>query len=452
MMMDALIDTVTMKILTNENSILRRQNHSRLKQLHPDSLLYLHRPQGAAVSGCTVQAQKWLQRCQVSHLLHFQDTMDVHQVRKIGSGIRLKLQEHGCPPEKEHDILASSNLISLEGIVDTLEQSPDPVAVLKTFQTEDGPHSKIEVDIVCNGGAVWRKVVARKAEALEDISKGRTSSSQKCIVDKAKAYIKCAALHPHHFQPPKVIFSFCSGITASIANKISKLGVEIEGTVLATEPDDDFEKSGESDSISDDASSSDENSFEQDLLPPIGNQLELFGNNSLLEQNKLFLDITCMVGYVSSMTNGGAYFHFPRTIYNQQACRERENPTKPILDTLFHNKHLVTCNEALRDFQTIVNTVGGPGEQKRAEELIQRIYVVEDSPSERVLKLRLSSNVKPRSRLIFGTADHLRIVIVTANVGFIRSAAGQGVEVAHYLQEPRVLTEQQEPFSFPISE
>ena len=140
---------------------------------------------------------------------------------------------------------------------------------------------------------------------------------------------------------------------------------------------------------------------------------------------KLFLDITCMVAYVSSMTNGGANYRFPKTIYNQQAEWERQSPAKPKLDVLFQDKELVTCREALFDFQTLVERMGGPGEKERTCDLIRRLHIVEDSPCGRVSKLQLTSNVKPRSRLIFSTAHHLGIVIVTANTGFVRSAASQ---------------------------
>jgi hypothetical protein len=60
------------------------------------------------------------------------------------------------------------------------------------------------VDVVSKGGAVWHKAIARKAEALEDISKGRTSCGQKSVIDQASDYMKCAKLHPHLFNPPKV--------------------------------------------------------------------------------------------------------------------------------------------------------------------------------------------------------------------------------------------------------
>nr|CAG4635047.1 EOG090X0CWG [Alona affinis] len=296
--------------------------------------------------------------------------------------------------KKEH--ILSSNLGSLRAIVDILEKCVTPISVLKVFQNGSGPASL--VDVVSNSGAVWYKAIARKPEALQDICKGRTScGGQKSVIEQAKDYLLCAQQHPYHFNPPKVIFFFSNGISTWMAQKLAKIGIEIEGNIVEIE-----ESSIDYDS--DDESSS---------------------------------NITCMVAYVSSMTNGRADLLFPKPIYNQQAEWERREPAKPKLDALFDGKQL---------------TIGGPGEKQRAAELVQRLRVVEDTPSERVVNLQLTSNVKVRSRIIFGTADQLRIVIVTANSGFLRSAAGQGTQVAHFLHEPRVLTEQQEPFAVPLNQ
>ena len=186
-----------------------------------------------------------------------------------------------------------------------------------------------------------------------------------------------------------------------------------------------IEESSEEEDGSSTASSSDESANESPT--PFDAEQVNIPEPSLIgvQEDSIFLDITCMVAYVSSMTNGRPDLLFTKPIYNQQAEWERQNPAKPKLDSFFGRKRLVTCREALSDFQTLVKTIGGPGEKQRAEELIQRLHVVDDSPSERVVNLQLTSNVKVRSRIIFGTADQLRIVILTANIGFLRSAAGQ---------------------------
>lgn len=212
-----------------------------------------------------------------------------------------------------------------------------------------------------------------------------------------------------------MVFYFSNCVSTFLASKLVKLGVEVDGELVEIEQssDEDTESSSSSD---------EEATFQQHPLVPIPSEVPV-------QNAVIFLDITCMVAYVSSMTNGGANFVFPKPIYNLQAEWERRSPAKPKLDALFGDNQLVTCRDALQDFQALVEKIGGPKEKERAKELIRRIQTVEDTPSERVLNLPLTSNVKERSRIIFGTADQLRIVIVTANSGFIRSAASQ---VVHY--------------------
>nr|CAG4642015.1 EOG090X0CWG [Eurycercus lamellatus] len=350
--------------------------------------------------------------------------------RRVQSELKFlqKLKESASPVKKEY--VLSSNLGSLTAITNILTQCDKPIAVLKLVGGAGGIH-RIEVDVVSDGGSVWHKAIARKAGALEDIWKGRTSCGQKSVIDQAKAYLLGANLHPHHFNPPRVIFYFSKSVSVSMARKLMKLGVEIEGKMV------EMEESSEEES-------------DDEFLSPDGN-LRQHNQNSNINCDAVFLDITCMVAYVSSMTNGGANWTFPRVIYNQQADWERKDPAKPKLDALFQNKKLVTCREALSDFEMLIEKMGGMGEKGRARDLIQRLQIVPNSPSERVMNLQLSTNIKTRSRIIFGTADELRIVIVTANTGFIRSAAGQGTNIANHVHEPRVLTEQQEPFAVPYS-
>lgn len=72
------------------------------------------------------------------------------------------------------------------------------------FKVDNGGVHRIEVDVVSDGGAVWKKAIARKPEALDDISRGNGLYGQKSVVDHAKTYLECAKLHPHLFIPPKV--------------------------------------------------------------------------------------------------------------------------------------------------------------------------------------------------------------------------------------------------------
>ena len=58
--------------------------------------------------------------------------------------------------------------------------------------------------------------------------------------------------------------------------------------------------------------------------------------------------------------------------------------------------------------------------------------------------------IKSRSLAIFATGDALRVVTITANTGFIRAAAGQGVTFATVTHESRALTEDKEKTAAPL--
>jgi hypothetical protein len=79
----------------------------------------------------------------------------------------------------------------------------------------------------------------------------------------------------------------------------------------------------------------------------------------------------------------------------------------------------------MREFQSILSTVGGQAEQYRAVEFLKRITVVPDHMSERSKSLDIIGNVKLRSLTIFGSGDYYEAVTVTANFGFVRSARTQ---------------------------
>ena len=118
----------------------------------------------------------------------------------------------------------------------------------------------------------------------------------------------------------QVIFCFANNVSRTLAAELNQLGIHVEGELIDLEESSEEEDSDSSDDYDSDSDSSDDDdndccgSIECDTLP---NQIEDQHVSSGL--NKLFLDITCMVAYVSSMTNGGANYIFPRDIYNLQA-------------------------------------------------------------------------------------------------------------------------------------
>lgn len=95
---------------------------------------------------------------------------------------------------------------------------------------------KLEVDIVCDNGASWVKVIARNPRALTLISCGNAEYGQKSIVDQAANYKKCAESHPYMYKPPKIIFYFAYGVEKLLAQKLKVIqDIEVEGFISETD-------------------------------------------------------------------------------------------------------------------------------------------------------------------------------------------------------------------------
>ena len=130
---------------------------------------------------------------------------------------------------------------------------------------------------------------------------------------------------------------------------------------------------------------------------------------------------------------------------------ERISSVKSQLDSVFHGKKLVSCESAIKDFMTIVDTVGGENEKLRAKDLVEnKLTVVPDALSEEVANLKLSDQIKERSKIIFGTGNNMKILTVTSNKGFVRAAQSQGLALPVVLHESRALTESKMSTAIPL--
>ncbi len=343
----------------------------------------------------------------------------VHGTSKLERKIKKEIdflskfqQKSGKKLKSEH--LQCSNLLHLSAIVKALEESSKPCSILQNFTS--GLGRKIVVDIVCDDGFEWIKVVARSPHALEQLSVGDQAYGQRSLLDQASDYLTAAGANLHHFKPPSVTFAFHSGVPENAYQKLTALGIKVCGDVV---PASIVEDSDHEDSECD----------------------EPFVGNYDVDYTVLNLDITAMIAYVSALTNGEAHYKFQEKILTQQAEWERSRPVKPMLEELFHLKQLVTCQSAMNDFMSILSTLGGEGEKSRAQELISRITVVPDQMSEKVQMLKTCGKVRERSKVIFGTGDCMKVVTVSANSGFVRSAQSQNINLAVIGHESRALTE-----------
>ncbi|CAK9817516.1 UPF0415 protein C7orf25 homolog [Anthophora quadrimaculata] len=371
-------------------------------------------------------------------------------MRKIQQEIRFleKVQSTGNV-KKEH--LQSTNLIHLNAIVARLFCANEPTNVMKPFKYQK---SRLEVDIVCNGGASWIKVIARNARALTLISMGNGEYGQKSVLDQATGYLQCAKCYPHLYRPPDVIFHFAYGIEIPLATCLERMGVIVEGDKMQCEDTKNIDIHDNEDKFSTWMYSleSTKESLEE-YEKGINSDLDLLNTSSLKTEIKLLnLDVSTLLAYVTNMTNGYDYFVYREPLLTQQAEMERKHPVKPVLENFFNGKELIVCQTAYDNFMNIIDVIGGPKETLRAKELLDKVQIVNDIPTGRIMeKLSLGGKIKDRSRLVFATGENMKSITVSANEGFVRAARMQGIECTVFLHEPRSLSEIKEGYATKIS-
>lgn len=107
-----------------------------------------------------------------------------------------------------------------------------------------------------------------------------------------------------------------------------------------------------------------------------------------------------------------------------------------VLKAFVRGRAMLMCTTAEAEFLKAVTLKAGPREQARAARLLARVTRVPDSPSPRVLALRITKAVNSPDKIIFGTGDALGVVTATADGKFVRAAAAQGVTLAVFLHPP----------------
>ncbi|XP_029445402.1 UPF0415 protein C7orf25 homolog isoform X3 [Rhinatrema bivittatum] len=351
--------------------------------------------------------------------------------------------------------LQSTNLTHLRAIIESAESLDEVVGVLHVFNYEDrfGDKQTLVVDIVANGGHTWVKAIGRKAEALHNIWLGRGQYGDKSIIEQAEDYLQASSQQLVQYSNPHIIFAFYNSISSPMAEKLKEMGISVRGDIVAVNasslhPNED---SCLSNSDSDDSQESLElmqvSKVDRDkVVASVAFPTEI----KVDVCNKINLDITTLITYVSALSHGGCGYIFKEQVLTEQATQERREQVLPQLEDFMKGKELFACESAVKDFQSILETLGGPGEKDRAALLIKRINVVPDQPSERALRLAASSKINTRSITIFGTGENLKAITMTANSGFVRAAANQGVKFSVFIHQPRALTESKESVATPL--
>ncbi|XP_062843875.1 UPF0415 protein C7orf25 homolog [Trichomycterus rosablanca] len=398
---------------------------------------------------------------------------------KLGSKLRAELRflhkvKAGQVTIKESH-LQSTNLTHLRAIVESAESLENVVSVLHVFayQGQDGRKQTLVVDVVANGGHTWVKAIGRKAEALHNIWQGRGQYGDKSVIRQAEDFLEASCQQPVQYCNPHIIFAFYNGVSCPMADRLKEMGISVKGDIVAVnsvveeedEDDDDEDEEEEDvggfgqdehDAEHDSDKVEEEDDDEGQVLhtrvdrDTIVASLAFPTDVKIAECQRVNLDITTLITYVSSLSHGNCHFTFKEHVLTEQASQERQDKVLPKLDAFMHGKELFACHSAVHDFQTILDTLGGPGERERAKALLARLTMVPDQPSERTQRLVASSKVNHRSLMIFGTGDTLQAVTMTANSGFVRAAANQGVRFSVFIHQPRALTEGKEWRATPI--
>lgn len=354
--------------------------------------------------------------------------------RKIHSELKCLLKfRKGSTKDTLENHLKSTNLTNLRAVLKAIENSPQVVSVLQSifYESELGEDSAI-VDAVVTSGYKWIKIVARKPLAVHNIWKGEGQYGDKDIVTLAKEYIMASDQNPINYESPDICFVFPRGITESVYNSLKTTGVYPIGKVL---PDPDSMDLAEWKKLETESNLKDIT----DLL-----------SDFTIRCTTVNLDITTLIVLTSNITNGGCMFNFREGILTKQAEEEQKAPALGKLQDYLKDKSLICCQTAYDNFQDILNTVGGPSEKQRAEELFKTVKVVPDEPAFYAMELAESASIKLRSKIIFGTGETLQAITATANTAFVRAAVNQGVRFSAYVHASRALTEQKQQYASPI--
>lgn len=152
-----------------------------------------------------------------------------------------------------------------------------------------------------------------------------------------------------------------------------------------------------------------------------------------------------------------------------QAEAEVESPLLPQLARLAQGRRLIACASAVRHFEGIVSTVGGPQEQHRAGQILGQIKrcsqqpcteegdesldevsnvlglggQIEVSPDLPCVELQEvlppSRRIKPLNVTVFSHGSALLCPTLTSNTAFLRAAQQAGAIVAALVHRPCAL-------------
>lgn len=277
----------------------------------------------------------------------------------------------------------------------------------------------LKIDIVCDNGTTWIKVIARNSKTINDVVEGRAEYGAKSILDQAEEYIDAAEENHCFFKRPRVVFKFACRINDELVNELTTIGIDV------IQGDESIRGNTE----------------------PLNFIIDKMNNKfNIDEPGVINLDISTLLAYVSSLTNGRKDCVFSDPLLMDQAKCEQKIHVKEVLDMLFKNKRLICCETAVTSFKNIINMLAGAGETERATEILEKLEILPDVDEidEQLSQISVSGKIKERSLFVFSFGLQHQAITATSNEGFIRSVKMQGIDIPAFIHEARALTEMKE--------
>ncbi|KAJ0229255.1 Uncharacterized protein HA466_0318120 [Hirschfeldia incana] len=189
-------------------------------------------------------------------------------------------------------------------------------------------------------------------------------------------------------------------------------------------------------------------SEKKDAFSSVLSSMRLQGEDFLVN-----FDTTALVALVSGIANGCVerLLEMSESVLEEkfkgntvfviaQARSEVESSVLVRMGDVLSGKRGIVCESVVSEFKELVSMYGGPNEKLRAEQLLKRLMVVNDNPSERVMGLPTTRKLAMKNKIAFGTGDRWGAPTLTANMGFVRAVAQSGMSLSTVEHSPRALT------------
>ncbi|KAJ8625271.1 hypothetical protein MRB53_033801 [Persea americana] len=173
---------------------------------------------------------------------------------------------------------------------------------------------------------------------------------------------------------------------------------------------------------------------------------------SMLGENLINFDTTALVALVSGISNGCAEKlllatenEMRRSFKNNsefvmaQVKSEIEYPIIETLRSVISGKRGIICESVHSEFKELISMYGGPREKSRSDQLLKRLLITPNNPSERLISLPTSRKIAMKNKIIFGTGDNWRAPTLTANMGFVRAILQTGMSLLTLEHRPCAL-------------